>query len=282
VHLRLATPAGPVALVDTHLHARYASEVSHAYLAHRSGQVVQLALGTLEIREPLLVAGDFNFVSGSAEHGVLHGLSGLRDLAHETGRAPNTVLRSNPFRAGSHKPDRRVDFVFGRDGRDAGVRALATQRVFDEPIDDGSSLYFSNHAGVLLEAEIGPRADAPAPPWRPEREAIAEAQTLLATGRAQAKQRRRGQRKLTGAGLGLASLVALGDRQWVRPSRRRVLRMGLQAAAAAALLPSLGCSLLSEVFVPDEIEAYDRLARSLARLQDSLVHRDGAWLAHAR
>jgi hypothetical protein len=29
--------------------------------------------------------------------------------------------------------------------------------------------------------------------------------------------------------------------------------------------------------VPDEIEAYDRLARALSRLQDSLVRRDRAW-----
>jgi hypothetical protein len=62
--------------------------------------------------------------------------------------------------------------------------------------------------------------------------------------------------------------VAIGDRRVARrrASRRGFLRAGLQAAAAAALAPSLGCSLLSEVFAPDELRAYDTLARALDQL----------------
>lgn len=267
VNLRIATPEGPVAFVDTHLHARYAGDVPHAYMGHRSGQVVQLALGTLHLAEPLVVVGDFNFVPGSAEDRVLRGLSGLRDLAQEAGDAEPTVLRSNVFRAGSTKPDRRVDFVFGRDGRHDRVRSVSARRVFDSPIP-GRDLAPSNHAGVLAELEIGRDPTLAGTPWHPAPEAIESARQLLAGGRGRARERRSDQRALAGAGLGLASLVAIGDRRVarVRASRRGFLRAGLQATAAAALAPSLGCSLLSEVFAPDELRAYDTLTRALDQL----------------
>lgn len=266
VQLRLRTPMGAVTFVDTHLHARYASEVAHAYLAHRSGQVVQLALASRDVHDPLIVAGDFNFVRGSQEHGVLRGLSGLRDLPHETGDPDATVLRSNPFRAGSRKPDRRVDYVFGRDGDGRKLTPVASRRILDGAID-GGDLAYSNHAGVEVEVEITPAPRSAWRPWQPRRDAIERAQALMLEGRRAAERRRRGQRTVTGAGLGVASLVALGDRRWLRAraGRRRFLRLGLQVGAAAALMPSVGCSLLSEVFVPDEIAAYDQLQRALAR-----------------
>jgi endonuclease/exonuclease/phosphatase family metal-dependent hydrolase len=263
VRVRLDTPAGPLTLVGTHLHARYAGDVRHAYLAHRAGQVVQLALATAAIEHPLIAAGDFNFTAESDEHHLLTGLAGLRDLADEIGRAQPTVLRANPFRAHSTKPDRRIDYVFARDGRQSRVRAQSVRRIFANRFGDGR-LAYSNHAGVLAELAIEPETRPTG--WSPSGSAIQTAQRILAAGRAAAERRQAEQRTVTGAGLGVAALAALGDRRLPGVSRRRVLRAGLQIAAAAALVPSVGCSLLSEVFVPDEIRAYDRLARALASL----------------
>jgi endonuclease/exonuclease/phosphatase family metal-dependent hydrolase len=265
VRLRLATPAGPVSIVDTHLHAQYTAEASRAYVAHRAGQAVQLAVGTGAVEEPLIAAGDFNFIPGSDEHSVLTGLTGLRDLAHEVGGAEPTVLRSNPFRASSRKPDRRIDYVFVRDGSAAAVLARSAERIFAGRFGS-ERLAFSNHAGVLVELEIG--TTNPAPRWQPNPGSIERALELLAAGRASAVQRQRERRAYTATGLGAAALVAVGDRR-IRAgtSRRRFLRGGLQLAAAAALAPSVGCALLSEVFVPEEIRAYDRLARALETLR---------------
>jgi endonuclease/exonuclease/phosphatase family metal-dependent hydrolase len=267
VRVRLVSPAGPLTLVGTHLHARYAADVPHAYLHHRAGQVVQLALGTGAIEDPLIAAGDFNFTRRNREHGLLTGLTGLRDLAHEIGRAQPTVLRDNPFRTHSRKPDRRVDYVFARDGRRSRVHAASVQRIFEDRIGDGP-LAYSNHAGVLAELAIEPADRQTA--WSPSASTIETARRILAEGRAAAERRQAEQRGIAGAGLGVAVLAAIGDRRLPAISRRRALRAGLQALAAAALAPSLGCSILAEVFVPDEIRAYDRLSRALASLEAEL------------
>lgn len=270
--VHLATQAGPVAFVATHLHARYASQEPHAYRFTRAGQIVQLTAGTRRIDAPLVAAGDFNFTQDSLEHDVLTGLSALRDVAHEAGRPEPTVLRGNPFRAGSRKPDRRIDYVFTRDGDASAVRTHAVRRIFDAPLD-GGALAYSNHAGVMAELSIASRPALRR--WHPSARSIAMAKDLLAAGRAEAKRRRAEQRAVTSAGIGVAALIALGERSLPHVSRRRFLRSGLQLSAAVALAPSVGCSVLSEVFAPDEIRAYDRMARALEDLQKGLVRHRG-------
>lgn len=272
VRARLATPAGPVSVVDTHLHAGGAGDVKSAGLPYRVGQEVQLALAMRAFDEPLITAGDFNFTDAGREHAVWTGLSGLRDLAQEAGHPQATALRSNPFRRQSRRPDHRIDYVFGRDGRRTRVRVHSVRRVFDEPLD-GGRLAYSNHAGVLAEVSIEPTPDIFR--WHPTPQAVATARGVLARGRSAAERRRAGERTVTGAGLGLAALVAAGDRRLTATTRRRFLSAGLKVVAAGALAPSVGCSLLSEVFVRDEIRSYDRLSRALERVQHGLA-RNGA------
>jgi hypothetical protein len=50
-----------------------------------------------------------------------------------------------------------------------------------------------------------------------------------------------------------------------RVSRRRLLRAGLEGAGILALAPCIGLSVLSEVFAPDELRAFDQLAALLDR-----------------
>jgi len=263
VRLRLSTPSGPISLIDTHLHARYTADVPHEYLAHRTGQVVQLALNTRGIEEPLVILGDFNFSEGQPEHRILLGLTDLRDIAAELDHRAPTIARSNPYRRHSPKPDRRVDFVFARDARDRRLVARSAERVFDETFMlAGEPSSYSNHAGVLAELEIeyGARVEDP---LAPRASAVELARRILHQGRAEAEARRSGGRAWAGAGLGCATLVAIGERKMARIGRRRLLRAGLQAGALLALAPSVGFSVLSELFVPGEIEAYDELLRQL-------------------
>ena len=261
--VRLATAAGPVTLVDTHLHARYGGDVAHEYLAYRIGEVVQMALRLAVAREPLIVAGDFNFREGDPEYRVLQGLTRLRDVAAELGRPEPTVFRGNPFRAGGRKTDRRIDFLFVRDGSQLGVRARETRRVFDEVFElGGKPASYSDHAGVLAEIEIGGSSPAKAKAFDPEAAGLAS--RLLAEGRKLAEGRRRGDRTVAGIGLGTALLAAAAVRHR-RVSRRRLLRTGLEGAGILALVPSVGLSVLSEVFAPDELRAFDDLAALLER-----------------
>jgi endonuclease/exonuclease/phosphatase family metal-dependent hydrolase len=263
--VRVQTAVGPVTLVDTHLHARYTSDVAHEYVPDRIGQVAELALAAHTLRDPLLVTGDFNFTEDHIEHRVLTGLSGLRDTAAEIHARAPTISRDNPFRRGSRKPDRRVDYVFARDGRAGRWRTRRVERIYDgtPPTAPG----YSNHAGVLAELELVAEAGAPV---TPKLSAISTARELLASGRAEALRRRTDERVLTGAGLGCAGLVALGERTLPSVSRRGLLRGSMQVLALAALTPSVGCSVLSEVFVPDEMQAYETLGRHLQRLEDAM------------
>ncbi len=262
--LELATRAGPLLLVDTHLHARYTGDVPHAYRAHRVGQIAELALAMRELQHPVVTLGDFNFADEHPEHAILTGLTGLRDAAAELGSPTATVLRANPYRAHSSKPDRRVDYVFVRDGGGTAVRPLQTRRVFDERLElDGGPASCSNHAGVLAELELVPGAGRAVASPNPR--AVSLARQFLRDGRQQVDQRRRGDRAWAGAGLGAAVLASLGVRN-PRVSRRRLLRTALQASTLLALTPGVGFSIVSEVLTPDELRAFDRLSERLAHL----------------
>jgi endonuclease/exonuclease/phosphatase family metal-dependent hydrolase len=167
--LRLRGPDGPITLVDTHLHARHARSVDHQFVPHRVGQIVQIALAVLQIPDPVLAAGDFNSAEGEPEHLVLEGLTGLRDVAAELDRRQPTVLRANPYRTRSTKPDRRIDFLFARDGASLRATPARVERVFDGVFEhDGASLSCSNHAGVLAEIEIEPARRATPPGADPD------------------------------------------------------------------------------------------------------------------
>jgi endonuclease/exonuclease/phosphatase family metal-dependent hydrolase len=261
LRISLEHPEGALSFVTTHLHARYAADVEHAYVPQRIAQIVQLASAIWSSEEPTLAVGDFNFTESDVEHRVLCGLAALRDVAAELDARQATALRGNPFR-GVRKPDRRIDYVFARDGVHARVAPLRIERVFDEVFTlEGRDASVSDHAGLLAELEILPGGTGYLAPRSPS--AIQEARVWLARGRADAVARREGARTYAGLGLACAGTVALGRRRLTPISRRRVLRGGLGALALLALPPSVGLSLVSEVVAPEEMRAFDALSARL-------------------
>jgi endonuclease/exonuclease/phosphatase family metal-dependent hydrolase len=262
--IALSTDAGPIALINTHLHARYASDVPHEYRALRAAQVVELALRVRETGTPVIAAGDFNFQEGEAGYGVLTGLTGFRDAAAEIDRRQPTVFRGNAYRSRSRKPGRRIDFLFVRDGRRRGITTHRVDRIFDEVLDfDGRRASYSDHAGVMAEFEIAPRAAAAPPP--PDRRAVELASRLLSEGREEASRRQRGGRVVASASIGCAAAALGGVR--VKPmTRRKLLRRALRSAGLVAVTPGVGFSILSEFFVSDELAGFDAVSRRLARL----------------
>lgn len=263
----LRTPAGPLTLVDTHLHARYSSSVSHQYRAHRIGQIVQLATAAVSVRGPLLMGGDFNLEEGHEEYRVLLGLTGLRDAAAELNRREPTVTRDNPYRIRSSKPDRRIDLLLARSGAETGVRPRHVERIFDELFDySGRRLACSNHAGVLAELDLEPGAGAPLPAI--DATAVSMASRLLAQGTELARDQRSDGRVAAGLGLGTALAATAGLRTGAI-TRRRLLRGALRTAGVAAMAPVVGFSFVSEIVAPGELEALEALAGRLAQLAGS-------------
>jgi len=173
------------------------------------------------------------------------------------------VFRDNPYRGYLREP-KRIDFVFRRDGVSHSIEALHSERIFDAPVAlPGREAACSNHAGVLTELEIAPHRGTAAP--APLAWAVGEAQRLLAKGKAAAELRRQEMRALSGVGLASALAATVGDRS-CKTSRRRFLRWSLRGAAVAALTPTVGYSMLSEVFVPTEIDGFKDAQMQLAKL----------------
>jgi hypothetical protein len=146
------------------------------------------------------------------------------------------------------------------------------RRAFDDVFElAGSNASFSDHAGLIAEFEIVRAPGSPRP--GPDREALSLASSSLGQGRSQTTRRRRRDRMAAGLGFGGAMLASAGVHNQ-RLSRRRLLRAGLYGAAGLALAPGLGFSLLSEVYAPSELEAFEHLTAQL----DSW-HGSGGWIA---
>ncbi len=266
--VRVATPAGPLALVDTHLHARYPGDHRHGYRGLRTGQIVEIAAGCAGVADPLVAVGDFNLVEAHREYRVLTGLAGLRDAAIEADRRQPTTYPTNPYRSRNSEPKRK-DYVFVRDGDERRVAVRGVRRVFDEAFEiRGEAATFSDHAGVLAELELLP---GPVSRAAPDPEAASMAAALLAEGRADAERRQRERREVGAAGFGVALVAAAGLRS-PGLSRRRLLRLSLQGLALLSLPSGVGGSLLSEVYVEDELRAFERLSAQLARVEGASVH----------
>jgi len=268
--LRLQGRDGPVSFINTHLHARYTNRVAHGFTPHRVGQLVQLAARVREIEDPLILAGDFNFVDDAPEYSVLTGLTGARDTALEYGDPLPTKLSDNAYRRSPSRlrVERRIDYVFVRDGAGIALRPTEVDRIFDESIEiDGVPAAYSNHAGVYAEIEVEPLAVSRR--HRLSRRAIELAATLLEDGREEVRRRRADNRAYSGVGMACAALALAGNRVEA-VSRRRLLKRGLQLTAFAAMTPTVAGSLLSEWALPNELSAFESVERRLDQLSQQV------------
>jgi endonuclease/exonuclease/phosphatase family metal-dependent hydrolase len=266
--IRLTTPVGPIVLVNTHLHARYTSSAPHKHVPHRTGQAIQLASRFIDSSLPIVAMGDFNFREGETDYRVLTDILGLRDVAATLGNRQNTTLHANPYRRSSGI-DRRKDFIFVRSGLAHEVVPIRVTRTFDELIEiDGEPGAYSNHAGLVVDLEVTPVKAVPAAHLRTDVDPnlFELAQGMLAQGESLALERQNGGRKISGIGMSFAAAAALGAMPR-RMSRRKLLRWSLTGAALAALTPTIGFSIASEVLVPDEIQAFRDAAQQLADLR---------------
>ena len=244
--IQLRTPQGPFVVVDTHLHARYGHLAAHKHAAQRTGQVVQMTSRLVDSQIPMAVVGDFNFQEGEADYRVLTDILGLRDAAVSLDRRIPTTLQANPY--GDRSGDHRKDFVFVRDGQSGTVTPRSLVRAFDEPLEiNGHPAAYSDHAGLLVELEIEPAA-ASTRTWRPtdpDPRVFDLAANELAEGERLARARQNGGRRISGIGIGLSAVAALGAAPR-RMSRRKLLRASLAGAALLGLPPGIGYSVVCD------------------------------------
>jgi endonuclease/exonuclease/phosphatase family metal-dependent hydrolase len=257
LHLRLDTKRGPVSVLNTHLHAQYASATESDYFGIQTGQIVQLSAYLAGLSDPVFAPGDFNVHERSAAYRVLLGLSGLEDSAVTLDHRQATVRRSNPYREGKIGPDSRVDYVLYRSGATQGVRPVSIERIFDDPFQvDGGVAAYSDHDGLLAKFQLTDQSDHKFA--KPKSDIVELAGELLEAGRVGAEQRQMHKRVAAGACL-VAGSLPFNERFRSRLSRRRFLK-GVSLALPALAFPSgAGLLTLSEVFVPQELAAYDRL-----------------------
>lgn len=257
LHLRVVTEKGPVSVLNTHLHAEYASGSESDYFGIQTAQIVQFAAYLVGLSEPVLAPGDFNVHEGNPPYRVLLGLSGLEDCAVTLDHRQATARRSNPYREGKTGPDSRVDYVLYRSGETGGVRPVSIKRIFDEPFPlDGGVAAHSDHDGLLAEFLLTDRPASRSRRPTPEIRDLAVA--LLEEGKAQAERRQLHKRVAAGACLAAGSLP-LSERFRSRLSRRRFLK-GVKLALPALAVPAgAGLLTLSEAFVPEELAVYDHL-----------------------
>lgn len=262
--LELETRPTPVALLNSHLHARYVpSTAGDEYIGHRTAQVLQLADTLSDVALPVIALGDFNLIEGEQEYAVLTGASRLIDVAAHLDRRQPTAQSNHPYRVPDAE-DSRIDYVFARDGSAGRAVPLEIRRIYDEAITiDGGTGHYSDHAGLLADFEIQPSQERTN--HAPDVEALATAATLLEQGRLAAADRRRQQRLTAGsAGLGAVAAALAARREPVQ--RRGFVRGALQLGAGFALLGSAAAFALSERFSPEELAGFEAAQRHLDHL----------------
>lgn len=268
--LTLETGDGPLALAVTHLHADYVAREAHdEYLGVRAAQVVQIAHALLPIDTPLIAAGDWNTQEGDDEYAALLGLSGLADIAVTLDARQDTIQAGHPYQ-GARSRGERIDMILTRDGRDRLARPLALRRVLDGPIRiGGDEERASDHAGLLAEIEIEPRAAAPRPDRQvlhtPDPDALVLAAGLLDAGLAQAAHRRTRLRWGTAAGFGSSALGASLGRRRTR-ERRDFLGALLLGLAGLGFGAGVGAGWLAEGFGRSELAGFAEARRELEAL----------------
>jgi len=265
--LTLDTNAGPVVLLNTHLQANYTMPGAHdEYVGVRAAQVIQLSAALENVDLPVMAIGDFNIQESELNYRVLLGLAGLRDVAVELDNRQSTALANTPYRQRRHG-EKRIDYVFYRNGERRGLRPISIERRFDAPLDFGGEPgTFSDHAGLVAEFELRGSAQAM---HTPKADAIAAAAGLITQGR-EISRKRKQRSRITATGALVAGFATLAGSRFAARSRRRFLENSLKVAAGLSFVTLAGQLGLSEFTNDEEHAGYDHAERLLARLKTDL------------
>jgi endonuclease/exonuclease/phosphatase family metal-dependent hydrolase len=149
----LATPAGPLRVISTHIsghscHAEAVAELVRGYQADAPG----------------VLMGDFNAVESSAAITTLVAGTGAVDTFRTAHPGASGATVWQPVMAPERRAARRVDYVFLVPGRTFSGVVVDSRVVVDTPgqLADGRPLWPSDHYGVLADLVVFPRPAATA------------------------------------------------------------------------------------------------------------------------
>lgn len=241
--VELATSAGPLVVIVTHLHARYSDPDGYdEYLGMRSAQVAQLAAFIRAVEVPCIALGDFNFREDGPEYSALTSVTGLLDAAAARDQRRPTSLPGNPYHGVGHHAEERIDYVFT--GADVLVHDI--QREFDQPLVFGEEPgAYSDHAGLVADVTVSAASSAAS---SPDPTSIGLLARLMAQGQVETRQRKTDQRRW-GAALLAATMLTRG-------------RLG-GTATRIGVGVGAGLLLFAELVARNEVAGYDEVEAML-------------------
>lgn len=244
---RVATPAGPIGVLNAHLQASY--ETGH-YEATRIGQVTQLSESlrtgstsrVLRAADPLIVGGDLNALPDDPSMQLLELATGVHIGASFV----------------------ETDLIAARNGERAHIVAKSVSRVLLEPLrlPDGSAVRLSDHEGLLVEyALLGEAAGEGTPPHAIDRAAVLAAVQAELDADA---WRTSWLQRLTAVGSLLSLYLAVRAGRW---TRTRTRRRGRVVALALTLWCGFWCvwwAYTAAAFAPHQLAMIRRVTGELA------------------
>jgi endonuclease/exonuclease/phosphatase family metal-dependent hydrolase len=268
--LILETPAGPLSVINTHLHARYRRSRPRLNSAVRTAQLLQIIGAMNGIEGTIVVGGDFNCSVEDVEYRVFRGLTRAVELGD--GKSHPTISKSNYYKRSRRDPDKRIDYLFVRPGPDVRWRSVGVDTLFAEAerIRDRdrslSDQYGFRGAFEWQLAGLQPATDT-FPALDPQ--AFDLARRLLEVGREEADRRERVHFRSAGSWAAVAVLAA-GIRRHPAIDRRRFLRTSAGALALFALMPAVGYGTLARFDSDYKRDAFDDAHDILAQLEARL------------
>jgi len=145
---QLSTAWGPLQVFSTHVARGDACQME------RVGEIVGEGLGA----GPSLLMGDFNTPETAKVLSTLRNEAGFVDAFHVANPDAQGPTVWQRIELEQSTVSRRVDFIFVLNGKESTASVLSSRTLLDQPgrLPDGSTLWPSDHYGVLAELEILP------------------------------------------------------------------------------------------------------------------------------
>jgi len=266
--LVLEGEAGPLHLINTHLHARYNRSRPILNSAVRTAQLLQLVGEIHALDGAVVIGGDFNFTDEDPEYRIFKGLTGSIEVA-EGRRDLSTITRSNYYKRRRSGRDKRIDFIFQRPARGTIPIAADPRLIFSASEEiHGVSRSYSDHFGISARIEWeGAKSETPfiAIPV-PDPGAFELARKLLDVGRLEADRREVAHLRYAGSWIAGAVIAANIQRDPML-NRRRFLRSFVGAVGIAALAPAAGYTTLARFDSDSKRDAFNGASAVLAQLE---------------
>ncbi len=259
--------AGPLPVINTHLHARYRRARPELNSAVRTAQLLQLIGVLKDLDDTVVVGGDFNCTNVDLEYKIFCRLTNSIELGD--GQAFPTLSRNNYYKRHRSSADKRIDFLFVRPGRNVKCQPSNVATLFAKPErirhrDRSLSDHFGFQASFEARAVVTDALSGRSLNRDPQ--VFELARKLLNIGRSEADRRERAHFQSAGS-WAVAALAAASIRRHPALDRRGFMRSFAGTLALGALMPTIGYGTLARLDSDSKRDAFDDARSVLAQLE---------------